>query len=277
MRALDMEAVKQTELAILLELDAICREHRLTYLLAYGTALGAARHGGFIPWDDDVDVIMPRDDYERLHELFESGAVRSRYRLTTYRDRSSTYSFFKLTDPDTLVVESYLRREYASGLWVDIFPLEHVSHTAEVRGVWRACSRLLFLKAQRVANPDVGTSRGAIALKRVIAPLVRQLDPHRLARRIEQKARSLNDPGAGRSEKSWWACMDDLSAESCLYPSDMLLPAGSALFEGHELPVPRDLDGYLTHCYKNWRDLPPESERRPHFPEAYSLEDERGR
>ena len=96
-RPLSADEIKEKELAILLELDRICTEHGLTYLLAYGTCLGAIRHGGFIPWDDDVDVFMPREDYEKLYTLFEQG-IESPYRLVSHRDASSLYQFFKLVD-----------------------------------------------------------------------------------------------------------------------------------------------------------------------------------
>ena len=273
MRSLTMGEVKQAELDILLAFDELCERCGLTYLLAYGTALGAARHQGFIPWDDDIDVVMPRDDYERLWDLFPKDELAGRLKLTSYRDKSSTYSFFKLTDPRTLVVESYLREEFASGLWIDIFPLERTLPGDPVEKTWRACSRRLFLKAQRVANPSVGTSAKAVALKRAISPLVRPLDPYRTAAAIERRAQALNRPAAGcPAEKTVWAAMDDLSVDACRYPNDLLFPAGSASFEGHELPVPRDLEGYLEHLYGTWRELPPVSERRSHFPEAYALD-----
>ena len=274
LRSLSPDEIKQTELSILLAFDELCKAHSLTYLLAYGTALGAARHQGFIPWDDDIDVTMPRDDFERLWDLYERGSLATELKLTTCRDKSSTYSFFKLTDPRTLVVESYLRDEYTSGLWIDIFPIERTLPEDPVEKTWRSCSRRLFLKAQRVANPNVGTSQKAIAIKRVIAPLVQPIDPYAMAESIEQRARALNRPiSECPDDTTVWSCMDDLSVDKCRYPNEMLFPAGRASFEGHELPVPRDLDGYLTHCYGNWHELPPESERRSHFPEAYALDD----
>ena len=71
MQPLSTDDMKQIELGIMDEIDAICREHDLRYYLAYGSLLGAMRHGGFIPWDDDMDIVMPRKDYEKLLGNFD--------------------------------------------------------------------------------------------------------------------------------------------------------------------------------------------------------------
>ena len=123
MRKLSSDEIKRIELSIMKELDRICREHGLTYSLAYGTALGAVRHGGFIPWDDDIDIVMPRPDYERLLSLFKNG-LKCLYKLVSYRDGSSIYQFAKLIDENTSSYETFVGRDHATGLWVDIFPIE---------------------------------------------------------------------------------------------------------------------------------------------------------
>ena len=81
MAALTMEEIREVELGCLRELDRVCRAHGLRYALAYGTLIGAMRHKGFIPWDDDIDVYMPRSDYEELYRLFRVGELGSRYSL----------------------------------------------------------------------------------------------------------------------------------------------------------------------------------------------------
>lgn len=274
MRALTEEEIKHTELNILLELDSICSQHGISYLIAYGTALGAARHKGFIPWDDDIDVMMPREDYEKLYRLFSEHRVESSLVLTTYRDKSSIYSFFKLTNPQTIVRESYLREEYSSGLWIDIFPIERAASINEAKMAWQYCSRRLFIKAQRVANPDAGTSRTAILAKRALIPISLLFNPYKLAESIDRRAAKLNARGTATSASpTLWASMDDTSSEKCTYSNGMLFPGRMVEFEGHQFPAPRKLDEYLTHCYGDWRKLPPESERRPHFVNAYRLDD----
>ena len=111
MQKLSSDEIRQTELKILLEFSRFCENNYLSYQLAFGTALGAARHGGFIPWDDDIDVIMPREDYERFMRIYRPSKS-GHYRLTSYRDKSSVYHFAKLVDTTTLVYETYLNPKF---------------------------------------------------------------------------------------------------------------------------------------------------------------------
>ena len=94
MRLLTEEELKIVEKRILERFDRLASEHGLRYSIAYGTLLGAMRHGGFIPWDDDIDIVMPREDYEKLRALsFDDG----NFRILDYRrDRKYYYSFLKL-------------------------------------------------------------------------------------------------------------------------------------------------------------------------------------
>ena len=85
MRKLELEEIKQLQLNILDVFDAFCREHGLRYQLAYGTLIGAVRHKGYIPWDDDIDLVMPIEDYKRMTEIVnarnDNGMMDERYRL----------------------------------------------------------------------------------------------------------------------------------------------------------------------------------------------------
>jgi lipopolysaccharide cholinephosphotransferase len=116
----------QTEaLSILLEFQRVCEELGLRYYLTAGTLLGAVRHGGFIPWDDDVDVAMPRRDYDRLAALgpqhFRAGYIYQEYRT----EGNFPYFFAKLRKQGTRVEEPILRAiEMEQGCYIDIFPLD---------------------------------------------------------------------------------------------------------------------------------------------------------
>lgn len=112
-------------LEILDELIRVCKEQGLTYYLAYGTALGAVRHHGFIPWDDDIDVLMPRKDCEKLYAIRNSVFGKD-FKLASYRDdENHLYCMMKLESLTSTLIE-HVNPIYVGGVYVDIFPLENV-------------------------------------------------------------------------------------------------------------------------------------------------------
>lgn len=124
MHPIELDELKSIELDILLAFHDYCEQKGLSYMLYYGTLLGAVRHQGFIPWDDDIDVVMPRDDYEAFFRSFPCDSSFETIKLISYRDRSSIYPFIKLVDTRTEVVEDFVDPRYKTGVWIDIFPMD---------------------------------------------------------------------------------------------------------------------------------------------------------
>lgn len=112
------------ELDLLMELDRVCKKHNLTYFLIFGTLLGAVRHKGFVPWDDDIDVAMPREDYEKLLNLsFEFN--NPYYLQSPYSNDGSCFSFTKLRNGNTSAVsKKFCYESFNQGIWIDINPLD---------------------------------------------------------------------------------------------------------------------------------------------------------
>ncbi|MGN1420915.1 MAG: phosphorylcholine transferase LicD [Eubacterium sp.] len=123
-REMTLDEIKETELNILKRFDQICRDNGLEYSLAFGTMLGAVRHKGFIPWDDDIDVLMKRSDYEKLMKLkYED----EKYEIKSYRySKNYFYPFSKMVDKSTYIFEDW-RAEKDMGVYIDIFPLDYVN------------------------------------------------------------------------------------------------------------------------------------------------------
>lgn len=269
MKRLGPEEIKTISLDILKELHRVCIENDLTYSIAYGTALGAARHGGFIPWDDDIDVVMPREDYERLYQLCaQPGVLSEGYRLVSYRDKSSIYQFFKLIDTRTISYESFVGKKHPLSLWVDIFPLEPAGGVQErvIRSALRKYLRSALLRSLAIADPTVGSSTLAIFAKKTVGTFARRLDPYRRAERLDQIAQTIR----GTTQTNEWV---DFLAYCKELDGSLIFPTRPMKFEDGLFQGPARVDEYLTYRYGDWRTLPPKEEQVHHMPEAYLLEE----
>lgn len=262
--ALSIDEMKGIELEIMDEIDRICRANDLAYFLAYGSCLGAMRHGGFIPWDDDLDIVMMRDDYERFFELFDEQKSDVRFKLVSYRDESSPQAFFKVVDSSTRVEERYLKSEHCSGVWVDIFPLDKVNDA--VKSERKRIERNQALRYLAVTKPGTGSS-GVIKLaKRIVCPLVSRFGPYGFAKKVDElSALGSTDPDAGMvADIIGGYDFDDT------FPIDIFEPE-EVPFEDRRYLIPKKYDEYLTTIYGDWRTPPSEGERECHTVEAYRL------
>ncbi|HOZ54116.1 MAG TPA: LicD family protein [Bacilli bacterium] len=125
MKKMSLEEIKKIELDMLKYLKKICDDNKLTYFLCGGTLLGAIRHQGFIPWDDDIDILMPQEDYIKLFEIFKNNINYDI--LTPYNSKDYYYFFSKIVDKRTVLNEIGLPKIKGMGVYIDIFPLYGLS------------------------------------------------------------------------------------------------------------------------------------------------------
>ena len=124
-RPMTVKELQETELEILKAFHRFCEEHHLRYYLSGGTLLGAIRHKGFIPWDDDIDLCMPRPDYMKLVEILKDGQLdQYRYLNTRYLDKDCPSSMIRVCDNRTELDFTEYRIPYQIGCWIDVFPLD---------------------------------------------------------------------------------------------------------------------------------------------------------
>lgn len=121
MKKISKKRIIEYQLSILQEIDSFCKRNNITYFLSGGTLLGAARHAGYIPWDDDLDLMMPRKDYDKFTKEFKSENLKI-YSLATVSD--CRFPFMKVYDKRTLVAEDSFKNNMVYGVFVDIFPLD---------------------------------------------------------------------------------------------------------------------------------------------------------
>ena len=124
-KVLSFEEHKQVQLDILKFVADFCEKKGLRYFLADGTLLGAVRHKGFIPWDDDIDIRMPRPDYNRMRQIFNEECKDSHYHLIDPRDNDAHHYLIKIVDTRTIKIEPY--QDYSTGFLgvdIDVFPID---------------------------------------------------------------------------------------------------------------------------------------------------------
>lgn len=272
-----LHKLQAEELDVLLAIAELCERNDITWFLISGTALGAARHQGFIPWDDDIDIGMLREDYDRFLELAPDG-LPTGYSLHTAENTKGFAALFAKVYRDRTVFQTAETREAGcdQGIFVDIFPFDRAPADE------RACSRLRKRAAfwQRasylyhsgyITVPHKGIrgamERIACRLAHVVTRFL--LTPNYILRRF----RLLSDgtPASSTQEADRYLMLS--------YPyrdpvaKELLVPTGMAAFEGHELSVPARLHEYLEGCYGDWRKMPAPEDRHTHLPERLVFSD----
>ncbi|WP_371347439.1 phosphorylcholine transferase LicD [Ancylobacter sp. IITR112] len=251
----DLTRLQREGLGMLLAFDHVCRRHGIAYQLAAGTLLGAIRHGGFIPWDDDVDVCLRRAAYERFLAVAPAELAPA-YRLRQARtEPGCPFPFCKMVSGEG---------ETGSGAFLDIFPFDGVC-PGPVRGrlhmrlAWLLATALAY-RAGKAAPGDRSPTRARRWARQVLVWGMRGLAPQRLAGGLERVARWRE----GRAN-AHVACLVSGRMRYRQIRSARDFDACIAWsFEGHPFPVPRSYETVLENLYGDWRALPPAERRQPH-------------
>ncbi len=271
-----LRRLQLVELDILRAVDAVCKEAGLTYLLDSGTLLGAVRHGGFIPWDDDIDIAMPRKDFEKFCQIAgEDGALPAGYSLHTYENTPGYAGMFAKVYRDGTSFETQETRDAGcpQGIFIDVFCYDELSSVPSERarqlrvsGLWQRISYVYH--ASHITVPLKGVA-GSLARAACAGAhgIVRLLFTREGIRTRFARAGVFEGEPSGE-----YALLP--YPEFGPFPSAVLFPPSTVSFEGYEFPAPRDPDAYLELAYgPTWRELPPEDERRTHAPVAIDFGD----
>jgi len=243
---------------MMFDFHAFLEEHGLPYYLWAGTLLGAVRHQGFIPWDDDLDIAMLRKDFDRLLELADQ--IPEPYRLCC-AGRPGThenfpYFFAKLEDTQTRLIENSIRHlGVPSGLYIDVFVLDTVPSNPLKRKLqflqldfWMMIRKLLLM--------DPKKSRSV--LKQILVKVVQKLFRlQNVLKQAEKAARKYGDlPGAQVSSLA-----ERYDTAQPLYDRGLLEDSTAANFEGYRFCIPKKYHEILTATYGDYMQLPPEDQR----------------
>jgi len=259
------EKIHRVQLDLIKKLDQVCREHGLRYFAIHGTLLGAVRHGGFVPWDDDVDIAMPREDYDRLLQLPQTVWEAPFFLQTPENNDDCFYGgYAKLRNSQTTAIEPQNRgRTCHQGIWIDLLPLDRCPESEKGRSrLQRRITRWQRFLMAKLYKPDTG--------------MLSDVDPRRLSfyylaarclrrRWILRRMEQLFHSGKPSGQAAILACYYGERANRNVYPAEAFAAAEEMPFEDFSIPVPTGYDTILSERYgSHYMDLPGEAQRYRH-------------
>ncbi|MDT3366267.1 MAG: LicD family protein [Bacteroidota bacterium] len=265
MKPLTLQELHAIDLDILKEIDAFCRPRGIRYSLSFGTLLGAVRHKGFIPWDDDIDLVMPREDYDRFRKEFTS----DRFRFIDRESNPACYlTFGRVVETEKTHIASmqpWHSPAINTGAWVDIFPMDYVpDDREEYMCLYRVFNRLLKMarKVRRLAAPDDAAlpmgKRFKMARRRMGHKSARKQDPSAMALDMIATARKASEVPTGHVGLLLEPTTPSYYFEKAIFEEYVDLP-----FEDGAFPCPVRYKEVLEACFgPDYMQLPPENRRK---------------
>lgn len=254
--------IHNISLGILLVFDKVCRENELTYFLDSGTALGAVRHGGFIPWDDDIDVGMPRKDYERFLEIAQAQLPEEIFLQTHETDPAYERGAAKLRLKGTIFQEYNDLPYKENGFFIDIFPFDNVPHNKFAAKIYIITLGWIC----RVVNSWYSRKESQSKFKRTFQLAIKIVPKSCidfLYKKHEKYCRKYENRETGYMTCHFWG-MTFIDGNTYIFDKDRMLPVKEISFEGYNLKIVREPDYYLSLMYGDYMQLPPEEKRHGH-------------
>jgi len=254
----DIQELRSIQMGILDDVHRFCESHGIRYFLSSGTLIGAVRHHGYIPWDDDVDIYMPRADYERFLLEYNGGEF---YRvMNPRREKHYYYTFAKVVDVRTRMLEKETKG-YSLGVYMDIFPVDYVTdNLQERRRIFRLKYLLYKIRRCKISQENYLGSRLAWLCYRYLPIPVAVLNRwiERLIVLKEPTSSVCNMTEAGPRIKG-------------CFPAEDIASQVDIDFEGRQYKTMVGYRDYLERTYGDYMTLPPEDQRVTHKFEAYWL------
>ena len=256
----DIQELRQIQMGILDEVHRFCEVHGLRYFLSSGTLIGAVRHKGYIPWDDDIDIYMPRKDYEHFLQTFSD--AKGIYRaINPATEPHYYYTFAKVVDQRTKMVEDETAG-YEIGVYMDIFPVDYVTDDLQERERIFEEKKLLYkIRRCKISHGN--------PLQSTLAYIVYKCWPMTV-KQIERKIRQL----IVLSEPTRTVCnMTEAGPKmkGC-FPAEDIASSVDIEFEGRMYKTMVGYKDYLERTYGDYMTLPPVEQRVTHHFEAYWLD-----
>lgn len=257
--------IKKVQLSILDFVADYCEKNKISYFLGFGTLIGAVRHKGYIPWDDDIDLLMPRPDYEKFVSMFYN--ENSHYKVFTNDITNSyPYPFAKVSDQRTLLVEATNANLKEVGINIDIFPIDGIPDNLIER-------ERLFGKIIKIKNIlfywTIPFSSNRARYKNMILKLIKCFDYNYFVKKMTKFAKMYKYETAKEVAMIVWSSSKSVPNVS----KEVFEEYKLEIFEGNKYRIPAGYHEWLTKVYGDYMQLPPEENRITHHDfKAYSLD-----
>ncbi len=262
----ELRKLQLTQLEILKFVDKFCKDNGVKYSIAYGTMLGAVRHGGFIPWDDDMDIFMLRDDYNRFIDLWKNT---DKYLLQNHNtDKDFTQSFSKIRKKNTAFVQQAdVGKKYHKGIFIDIFPLDRVPNgrISRYMQMFHAMKYNLFMRGYPPKNGGIMTFASNIILKTTKKSNYEK----KIAKNLKKICKYNSDSGLKLADM---AVFETIKSP---YSADFMNKIIYYDYEDTKVMMSAEYIKFLETYFGDYMQLPPESEQTWfHHPVAIDFDKE---
>ena len=257
MKPIYTEELKRIQFDILKDVDSFCKKNGIRYSLAYGTLLGAVRHKGYIPWDDDIDIMLLRSDYEKFIRIYGN----ERYSID---DTSTNENYFcpyaKVIDNRTVLKENTAFKSI-SKVFIDVFPVDNIPDSeSELNAMFRKKSiwnAIFNLKKVTVSKKRTLIKNITLAISHVLLSVL----PMRM---VVEKMKQSGIRYSNQETKRRAVFVTADNKKRWILPSKLFEEYTELVFEGYSFSVVSRYDDYLTACYGDYMKLPPIEQQTTH-------------
>lgn len=254
MKEITIEEMKKVELDILKYIDDICRENNIEYFLMYGSLLGAVRHKGMIPWDDDIDIGLKREDYNKLINILKSKKNNQYLLLDKSIQKDYFYPFAKLVDTRTMVEEKVMRKIDNYGLFVDLFIMETLPNNSKLRNKIYNQKRKALRRIYYYGFKEITGNKLKNRLERLYKKCMEAIGITSILERYE-KIFTKYDNSNGEYLICTWGVNDKI------YQKKSFDKTIDCQFDGLTVKIPEKYDEILKTTYGDYMTLPPVEQR----------------
>lgn len=268
---LSINQIKKIELDILLKFDKFCKQNNIKYFITAGTLIGALRCKGFIPWDDDIDVVMLRPDYNRFLSLFNEKQTEKNIKVFSPNDKNYPYAYAKVSDTNTLLIESSsLTKMFKLGVNIDVFPLDFLTDDYK--------SSLKFVKKISFYNTILTLKYFSLDKKRpfykqfIIATILFVLKMFSYTWLVDKIDKLAQQNINNSNSKYVGQIVLKAKGEKEILERQWFEKTTDVPFENYYFKAPIGYDAYMKRLFGNYMELPPkEKQVSNHYVKAYYI------